>query len=63
MLMRIFTACVIALVNFTQITTDIQNVPLTCYLNWVSTRSDMHVVNRGESSVACEFIDFELIIN
>jgi hypothetical protein len=35
----------------------IQTVPFTCYLKWVSTGSDMHVVNHDESSVACEFID------
>jgi hypothetical protein len=46
-----------------QITTDSQTVPFTCYLNWVSTGSDMYVVNRGESLVACEFIDCELINN
>ena len=57
MLISISTACVIAWVHFTQITIDSQIVPFTCYLNWVSTGSDMHVVNRGESSVACEFTE------
>ena len=42
---------------FTNVTTDSQTVPFTCYLNWVYIGSDMHVVNRGESSVACEFTD------
>jgi hypothetical protein len=40
-----------------QITTDSQTVPFTCYLNWISIGTDMHVVNRDESSVACEFTD------
>ena len=61
MLIIISIAYVIAWLHFTQITTDSQTVPFTCYLNWVSTGSDMHVVNHGESSVACEFIDCELI--
>ena len=46
-----------------QITTDSQTVPFTCYLNWVSTGSDMHVVNSGKSLVACEITDSELINN
>jgi hypothetical protein len=29
----------------TKVTTDSQTFPFTCYLNWVSTGSDMHVVN------------------
>jgi hypothetical protein len=52
--------CMSALTN---VTTDSQTVPLTCYLNWVSTRSDMHVVNSGKSSVACEITDCDLINN
>jgi hypothetical protein len=52
--------CMSALTN---VTTDSQDVPFTCYLTWVSTRSDMHVVNNGKSSVACEIIDYELINN
>jgi hypothetical protein len=47
----------------TKVTTDSQTVPFTCYLNWVSTGSDMHVVNSGKSSVACETTDCELINN
>jgi len=47
----------------TKVTTDSQTVPFTCYLNWVSTGSDMHVVNSGKSSVACEITDCELINN
>ena len=46
--------CMSALTN---VTIDSQTVPFTCYLSWVSTGSDMHVVNCGESSVSCEFID------
>ena len=46
-----------------QITTDSQTIPFTCYFNWVSTGYDMHVVNCGESSVACEFTDCELMNN
>jgi hypothetical protein len=52
--------CMSALTN---VTTDSQTVPFTCYLNWVSTGSDMHVVNSGKSSVACEITDCELINN
>ena len=58
MLIRISTAsCLIAWVHFTQITTDSQTIPSTCYLNWISIGSDMHVVNHGKSLVACEFTD------
>ena len=63
MLMGISTVCVISWVHFTQITIDSQTAPFTCYLNWVSIGSDMHVVNSGKSSVACEIIDCELINN
>jgi hypothetical protein len=52
--------CMSALTN---VTNDRQIVPFTCYLNWVSTGSDMHVVNSGKSSVACEITDCELINN
>jgi hypothetical protein len=47
----------------TNVTTDSQTVPFTYYLNWVSTGSDMHVVNSGKYSVACEITDCELINN
>jgi hypothetical protein len=57
------TMCVIASFHLTKIPTDRQTVPFTCYLNWVSTGSDMHVVNSGKSSVACEINDCELINN
>ena len=62
-LMGTSIVCVIASMHLTEITTDIQTVPFTCYLSWVSTGSDMHVVNNGKSSVACEITDFELINN
>ena len=52
--------CMSALTN---VTTYSQTIPFTCYLNWVSTKSDMHVVNSGKSLVACEIIDCELINN
>ena len=52
--------CMSALTN---VTTDSQTIRFTCYLNWVSTGSDMHVVNNGKSSVACEITDCELINN
>jgi hypothetical protein len=52
--------CMCALTN---VTTDSQTVPFTCYLNWVSTGSEMHVVNSSKSSVAREIIDCELINN
>jgi hypothetical protein len=52
--------CMSALTN---VTTDSQTVPFTCYLNRVSTRSDMHVVNSSKYLVACEIIDCELINN
>jgi hypothetical protein len=56
--------CVCGCMNApTKVTTDSQTVPFTCYLNWVSTGSDMHVVNSGKSSVACEITDCELINN
>jgi hypothetical protein len=45
----------------TNVTTDSQAVPFTCYLNWVSIGSDMHVVNNGKSSVACEITDLSLV--
>ena len=45
----------------TNVTTDSQTVPFICYLNWVSTGFDMHVVNSGKSSIACEITDCELI--
>jgi hypothetical protein len=47
----------------TKFTTDSQTVPFTCYLNWVSTGSDMHVVNNCKYLVACEITDCELINN
>jgi hypothetical protein len=49
--------------ELTNVTTDNQTSPFTCYLNWVSTGSDMHVVNSGKSSVSCETTDCELINN
>jgi hypothetical protein len=49
--------------SLTNVTTNSQIVPFTCYLNWVSTESNMHVVNSGKSSVACEIIVCELINN
>jgi hypothetical protein len=52
--------CMSALTN---VTIDSKTVPFTCYLNWVSTGFDMHVVNNGKSSVACEITDCELINN
>jgi hypothetical protein len=52
--------CMIALTN---VKNDSQIVSFTCYLNWVSTGSDMHVVNSGKSSVSCEITDCELINN
>ena len=52
--------CMSALTN---VTIDSQIVPFTCYLNWVSTGSNIQVVNSGKSSVACEIIDCELINN
>jgi hypothetical protein len=52
--------CMSALTN---VTTDSQTVPFTCYFNWVSIGSDMHVVNSGKSSVACEITNCELINN
>jgi hypothetical protein len=47
----------------TNVRIDSQIVPFTCYLNWVSTGSDMHVVNSGKYSVSCEITDCELIKN
>jgi hypothetical protein len=52
--------CMSALTN---VTIDSQTIPFTCYLNSVSTGSDIHVVNSGKSSVSCEIIDCELINN
>jgi hypothetical protein len=52
--------CMSALTN---VTIHSQTIPFTCYLNWASTGFDMHVVNNGKSSVACEIIDYELINN
>jgi hypothetical protein len=52
--------CMSALTN---VTIDSQTIPFTCYLNWVSTGSYMHVVNSGKSPVACEITDCELINN
>jgi hypothetical protein len=49
--------------SLTNVTIYSQTVPFTCYLNWVSTGSDMHVVNSGKYSVACETTDCELINN
>jgi hypothetical protein len=47
----------------TNVTIDSQTVPFTCYLNGVSTGSDMHVVNSGKSSTTCETTYCELINN
>jgi hypothetical protein len=47
----------------TKVITDSQTVPFTYYLNWVSIVFDMHAVNNGKSSVACETTDCELINN
>jgi hypothetical protein len=47
----------------TNVTIDSQTDHFTYYLNWVSTGSDMHVVNSGKSSGACEITDCELINN
>jgi hypothetical protein len=52
--------CMSALTN---VTIDSQIVPFTYYLNRVSTGSDMHVVNSGKYSVACEVANCELINN
>jgi hypothetical protein len=49
--------------GLTNVTIDSQIVPFTCYLNLVSTGSDIHVVNSGKYSVACEITDCELINN
>jgi hypothetical protein len=49
--------------ELTNVTIDSQTIPFTCYLNWVSIGSNMHVVNNGKYSVACEIIDCELINN
>jgi hypothetical protein len=49
--------------ELTNVTNDSEIVPFTYYLNWVSIGSDMHVVNSGKSSVACETTDCELINN
>jgi hypothetical protein len=52
--------CMSALTN---VTNDSQTIPFTYYLNWVSTGSDMHVVNSGKYLVACEITNYELINN
>jgi hypothetical protein len=52
--------CMSALTN---VTIDSETIPFTYYLSWVSTGSDMHVVNSGKSSVTCEITDCELINN
>ena len=54
--------CVVACVQPDNVTTD-SLLPFHLELNWVSTRSDMHVVNNSKSSVACETTDCELINN
>ena len=56
--------CVCGLMSTpTKVTTDSQTIPFTCYLNWVSTGSDIHVVNSDKYSVSCENTDCELINN
>jgi hypothetical protein len=56
--------CVCGCMNAaTKVTTDSQPVSFTYYLKWVSTGSNMHVVNSGKSLVACEIIDCKLINN
>ena len=47
----------------TKFTTDSQTIPFTCYLNWVSTGSKIHVVNNVKYLVACDITDCELINN
>jgi hypothetical protein len=47
----------------TKVTNDSKTVPFTCYLNWVSTRSDIHVISSGKYSVSCETTDCKLINN
>ena len=54
--------CVVACVQLDNVTTD-SLLPFHLELNWVSTGSDMHVVNSSKSSVACEDTDFDLINN
>jgi hypothetical protein len=49
--------------SLTNVTTDSQTFHFTCYLNWLSTGSDMHVVNSGKPLVSCEITDCELINN
>jgi hypothetical protein len=51
------------MITLTNVTTNSQTVPFTCYLNWVSPGSDMDVVNSGKSSVACGTTDYELTNN
>ena len=51
MLISISTACVIK----SQLIAKLSLSPVIS--KWVSNGFDMHVVNRGESSVACEFTD------
>ena len=62
MLMGTSNVCVVACVQPDNVTTDIQ-IPFHLELNWVSTGSNMHVVNSSKSSVACEATDCELINN
>ena len=52
--------CFLASVQEDNPTTDSQP-PFHLELNWVSTRSDMHVANNSKSLVACEITDFELM--
>jgi hypothetical protein len=47
----------------TNVTIDSQTIHFTCYLNRVSNGSDMHVVNSGKYSVACDTTDCEIINN
>ena len=54
--------CVVACVKPDNFTTD-SLLPFHLELNWVSTRSDMHVVNNRKSSVACDTTNCELINN
>ena len=54
--------CLLTCVQTDNVTTD-SLLPFHLELNWVSTGSEMHVVNNSKYLVSCETTDCELINN
>ena len=61
-LMGTSNVCVVACLQLDNVTID-SLLPFRLELSWVSTGSDMQVVNNSKSLVACETTNCELLNN